>query len=268
MNKAFQALGSAIAHYLAKEIDISGTAPPTKPLHLQATLQAGDVLLVEGNTRISSAIKYLTQSTWSHAALYVGSNALSHSSKSGPSNGPLNRDLCLIEADTLHGVRAVGLEAFANHHTRICRPIGLSADEVSALTTFAINKLGNQYDLRNVFDLARYLIPTPPIPTRFRRQLLSLGSGSPTQAICSTLIAQAFQSIRYPILAHSENPDLLYNPPSSKPFKQRPPLPQPARFATKHFSLFTPRDFDVSPYFQIIKPTIEAGFDFHNLEWV
>ena len=36
------------------------------------TLRPGDVLLVEGSSRISTAIKYLTQSTWSHAALFVG----------------------------------------------------------------------------------------------------------------------------------------------------------------------------------------------------
>ena len=42
------------------------------PVQLAATLRPGDVLLVEGNTRLSVAIKYLTQSTWSHAALFVG----------------------------------------------------------------------------------------------------------------------------------------------------------------------------------------------------
>jgi hypothetical protein len=41
---------------------------------LRAVLRPADVLLVEGNTRISTAIKHLTQSTWSHAALYVGSD--------------------------------------------------------------------------------------------------------------------------------------------------------------------------------------------------
>lgn len=30
--------------------------------------------------------------------------------------------------------------------------------------------------------------------------MIALGSGEPTKAICSTLIARAFQSIRYPIL--------------------------------------------------------------------
>jgi hypothetical protein len=28
-----------------------------------------------------------------------------------------------------------------------------------------------------------------------------------------------------------------------------------------------PRDFDISPYFRIIKPTLEAGFDHHQLAW-
>jgi hypothetical protein len=39
---------------------------------LRKSLRKGDVLLVEGNERISECIKYLTQSSWSHSALYVG----------------------------------------------------------------------------------------------------------------------------------------------------------------------------------------------------
>jgi hypothetical protein len=35
----------------------------------------------------------------------------------------------------------------------------------------------------------------------------------------------------------------------------------------RHHSLFAPRDFDVSPYFEVIKPTIEAGFDYQSLVW-
>ena len=35
----------------------------------------------------------------------------------------------------------------------------------------------------------------------------------------------------------------------------------------RHHSLYTPRDFDVSPYFAIIKPTLVAGFDYHTLQW-
>jgi hypothetical protein len=28
-----------------------------------------------------------------------------------------------------------------------------------------------------------------------------------------------------------------------------------------------PRDFDISPYFAIVKPTIERGFDYTRLHW-
>jgi hypothetical protein len=98
------------------------------------------------------------------------------------------------------GVRSLGIDQFAGSHPRICRPIGLHESDCRKLTAFAVAHLGNQYDLRNVLDHARYLLPTPPVLLRFRRRMLALGSGDPTLAICSTLIAQAFQSIRYPIL--------------------------------------------------------------------
>jgi hypothetical protein len=35
----------------------------------------------------------------------------------------------------------------------------------------------------------------------------------------------------------------------------------------RHHSLFTPRDFDVSPYFSIVKPTIEKRPDYTGFEW-
>ena len=35
----------------------------------------------------------------------------------------------------------------------------------------------------------------------------------------------------------------------------------------RHHSLYTPRDFDVSPYFQIVKPTIERTFDYREMPW-
>jgi hypothetical protein len=35
----------------------------------------------------------------------------------------------------------------------------------------------------------------------------------------------------------------------------------------RHHSLYTPRDFDLSPYFQIVKPTLVYGFDYKSLSW-
>src|SRR5436305_12252320 len=60
--------GSAIAGYLEKPLRGYEPFTPSDPDGLRASLRPGDVLLVEGNNRISGVIKYLTQSTWSHAA--------------------------------------------------------------------------------------------------------------------------------------------------------------------------------------------------------
>ncbi|NCP40768.1 MAG: lipo-like protein [Rhodoferax sp.] len=249
MNSVLNWLGGHLARYLAKEVHVHAAVAATRPERLLATLRPGDVLLVEGHSRVSTAIKYLTQSTWSHAALYVG-NALAEAGK--------NPEHCFIEADTVEGVRSVGIEVFANLHSRICRPVGLTAQDCQQVIAFAMARMGSAYDLRNVIDLARYLLPTPPVPLRFRRNMLALGSGDPTRAICSTLIAQAFQSIRYPIL-----------PITTLQNDDRPDCPACVNeiLSVRHHSLFAPRDFDVSPYFDVIKPTIEAGFDFHALKW-
>ena len=125
-------------------------------------LRPGDIVLVEGNTRISTAIKYLTQSTWSHSSLCVGPI----SGRSEPSGEPH----VLVEADVEHGVLSAPASKYSRAHTRICRPVGLSAEEIRVVTDFAVERIGLAYDLRNTFDLLRYLLPNPPVPSRFPTQ--------------------------------------------------------------------------------------------------
>ena len=64
----------------------------------------------------------------------------------------------------------------------------------------AVAAIGWRYDLRNVFDLARYLIPVAVVPPRWRIAALHFGSGEPTEVICSSLIARLFDKVRFPIL--------------------------------------------------------------------
>src|SRR5262245_57945490 len=45
---------------------------PSSLAAMRATLRKCDVLLVDGDQRVSQVIKYLTQSAWSHSAIYVG----------------------------------------------------------------------------------------------------------------------------------------------------------------------------------------------------
>jgi hypothetical protein len=209
------------------------------------------VLLVEGDTRISVAIKYLTQSTWSHAALYVGAQPQLPTRDGEP--------VALVEADLNEGVRAMPLSHYARMHTRICRPVSLTTDDVVRLTDYVLARLGHRYDLKNVVDLARYLVRMPPVPTRWRRRMIALGSGDPTRAICSTLIAQAFQAVGYPILPEITL-EKLDDPGCGNCYREL--------LHIRHYSLYAPRDFDVSPFFAVVKPRLAVGFDHRRLIWM
>src|ERR1700722_11212630 len=177
----------------AARSESSGAYPhPAADLALMSQiLKPADVVLVEGKRRISTAIKYLTQSSWSHAAIYVG--------KCGGVDAE-GRVRALVEADMEHGVRAFSIEELEGLHLRICRPMGLSSQDARQVVSHVLGRLGDKYDLKNVFDLARYLLPTPPVPTSWRRRMLALGSSDPTRAICSTLISEAFETVGFPIL--------------------------------------------------------------------
>jgi hypothetical protein len=245
-----RAVGGALARYLSQPRHVHGTSAAVDLGALAGMLRPADVILVEGNSHFSTAVKYLTQSTWSHAALYVG-DRLGTRDAQGQAH-------VVVEADVNEGVRAVALTQFAGLHLRVCRAVSLTEREAQAVIDHAVARLGHRYDLRNVFDLMRYLLPTPPVPLRWRRRLLALGSGDPTRAICSTLVAQAFQSVRYPILP------LVERRPANDPMC---PACMDEIYHVRHHSLFAPRDFDVSPYFAVVKPTLAAGFDHHALRW-
>ena len=244
MGVMLDTVGQWIASYLQKEVPGYEPFTPSDPEHLRGVIQPGDVLLVEGNNRISGIIKYLTQSTWSHAALYVG-----------PVDGasePDGEPHVLIEANIGEGVTSAPLSKYFSYHTRMCRPVGLSYEDRITVCRYAINRIGFGYDTKNIVDLMRFLIPLP-IPQRWRRRMIAFGSGDPTKIICSALIAQAFDAVRYPIL-----------PKITQAGSRR------ARREILHIrdsSLYMPRDFDISPYFEIVKPTIVNGFDYLNLHW-
>lgn len=244
MGLVLDKIGKLIANYLQKEVPGYEPFTPSDPDQLRTIVEPGDVLLVEGNSRIAGIIKYLTQSTWSHAALYVG-----------PIDGAVEPDgepHVLIEANIGEGVSSSPLSRYLSNHTRLCRPIGLSYEDRHTVCRYAINRIGFGYDTKNIIDLMRYLVPMP-FPQRWRRRMIAFGSGDPTKIICSALIAQAFDAVRYPILpkittagSRQARREILH---------------------IRHSSLYMPRDFDISPYFEIVKPTIIGGFDYTALHW-
>jgi hypothetical protein len=244
MSKMLDGVGRLIARYLQEPIPGYEPFTPSDPEALRQSLQPGDVLLVEGNNKVSGVIKYLTQSTWSHSALYVG-----------PLNGRVTADgepHVLIEANLGEGVVSAPLSKYTPFHTRICRPVGLVEEDCAAVCAYAVARIGFAYDLKNIIDLMRYLFPLP-VPQRWRRRWIALGSGDPTRIICSALIADAFTAVRYPIL------------PKIKLAGSQ--LAREEILEIRHSSLYCPRDFDISPYFNVVKPTIARGFDYKSLQW-
>lgn len=245
MGWVLDTIGTTIARYLEKPSRGFEPFTPSEPADLKESLQPGDVLLVEGNSRIAGVIKYLTQSTWSHAALYVGPIPGCQTADGEPH--------VLVEVEVEEGVVTSPLSKYTRFHTRVCRPIGLSPEDCARVCAYGLERIGFKYDLQNIIDLMRYLLPLP-VPQRWRRRMIALGSGDPTRLICSTLIAQAFEIVRYPIL------------PKVTLIESRRARRQVLEI--RHSSLYAPRDFDISPYFAVVKPTIEHGFDYRRMHWV
>jgi hypothetical protein len=245
VNKMLDGLGRLIVRYLQKPVHGYEPFTPSDPDALRQSLEPGDVLLVEGNNRIAGVIKYLTQSTWSHSALYVGPIAGRFTDAGEPH--------VLVEANVGEGVVSAPLSKYVRFHTRICRPVGLTEADCAAVCAYAVARIGFAYDLKNVIDLMRYLFPLP-VPQRWRRRLIALGSGDPSRLICSALIAEAFRAVPYPIL------------PKITLTRSRQALEQILEI--RHSSLYCPRDFDIPPYFNVVKPTIARGFDYKALHWV
>jgi Permuted papain-like amidase enzyme, YaeF/YiiX, C92 family len=243
---------------------------------LKRNVRKGDVILIEGNERISECIKYLTQSSWSHSCLYVGDEPLRN-------NPELERELrdkygdearfLVLEALVESGVVLTPLVKYANFNLRICRPHGLSPADQRAVIEHALAHVGRHYDFKNVLDLMRYFLPVHLVPRRLRRKALQFGSGEPTRVICSSLIADCFARVRFPIVPRYEP-----YPEGVAPIRPRAGLlgrfarqmnHPPGLLRSVSPTLITPRDFDLSPYFSIVKYNVieNSRFDYHQLLW-
>ena len=242
---------------------------------LKATIRPGDVLLVDGDQRVSQAVKYLTQSSWSHSALFVGDALLSRwPERRAELQRKYGRDarFLLVEALVEKGVIASPLVKYLGLNIRICRPIGLRPDDLQVVLDHVISRIGFTYDRRNFLDLLRYLLPFHFVPPGLREDALHFGSGKDTETICSTLLAEAFWKVRYPILPlHVRR----RKPRTTGEKLRQQVLGRPTRFAysgllrSRHPTLAVPRDFDISPYFDIVKFSDRefASFDYRKLVW-
>ncbi len=224
-------------------------------------LRQADVILIEGRTRFGRVIKQITLSPWSHAVLYVGricdqQNPEIRDLMSQHFSGAITEPL-VLEAQLGDGTVLSPLSKYHNYHVRICRPRRLAFADSEAVILHCVRKLGFEYDVRHVFDLARflapyYLAPYGLLPRRWRSSLFHKESQEKARAICSTLIGEAFHSVDFPVKPVFEEEGGNVHLSKTDP-----------RF-------YTPSDFDTSPYFDVIKYPL-IGFDdlavYRNLPW-
>lgn len=201
----------------------------------------GDVILVEGTNRISRIIQYLCQSPWTHSTLYIGRL---HNIEDPELRQLVRRHYhglpshqLVIESLLGRGTFIRPINYYKDYHVRICRPSGLSHSDAQRVIGHAIRSIGNKYNIRHFLDLGRFVFSGHLMPRRWKSSLFQQADPSEaTKDICSAMIASAFTSINFPILPliredeHKKIEMIHRNP-----------------------KLFTPADFDYSPYFSIIK---------------
>ena len=192
-----QFIGTQLAKFLTKERIYKDAYYRVSIENIKSSVKPGDVVLVEGQSRASSAIQFITGSNWSHAAVFIGkAKSFNH---------------CLIEVKAVEGCKYTDVNAYRHHNLRICRPIFLNDKKRAIIIKHLKKKIGSKYDLRNIFDLIRYVYPNPPVPKKFRRNLIGIGAGNPTKAICSSLIADAFKEVDHPILPFADEFNNIIN---------------------------------------------------------
>ena len=237
------------------------TAPSSFPIcdfeKLSHGIRPGDVVLVEGRSRVSDVIRIITQSRWSHSAIYVGrihdiqdesarKKLLEHYQASPDTQ-------LLIEGILGKGIIVTPLTDYMKDNLRVCRASTLSAQDAQNVVKYSIDKLGMAYNVRQLFDLARFIFPWKILPRKWRSSLFTRRPDDTTKTVCSAMIAEGFYSVKYPILPlfrkHGRDGVEL--------------IPRNTR-------LYTPADFDYSPYFDIKKYPFMGAKDstpYRDLPW-
>ena len=241
LRKYGQSLRNAIGQRLISQLTKERAILPEQLSdfeRLKSKIRPSDVLLVEGRTQVSQIIQLITQSRWTHSAICVGK--LKNFEKHLPDSidkSELDPDaVYLVEAELGRGTILVPVEFYEGFRVRICRATGLSRSDQSRVACYVIKRLGTEYNVRQLADLARFMFPYGILPRKWRSSLFEHNAGAETKIVCSTLIADAFQAVKFPVLP------IVSAATSGE-----------SRLFKRNAKLFAPADFDISPYFDIIK---------------
>ena len=245
---------------------------PNSLANLQEQLRPGDIILVEGDQRVSQVIRYLTQSSWSHSALYIGDELRRLKPELAEAlvaeHGAEARHL-ILEATVEHGVACAPVAKYIKYNLRVCRPRGLRRQDLDHILEEVTGQIGRGYNVRHIFELGRYFFPVSLIPPRLRRAALAYGGEATRRVICTTMLARAFARVGYPIVPRVTLDEVPASHSWLGRLVGRNGHSVRALYSKENPALITPRDFDLSPYFEIVKFNHLAGgkFDYRRIEW-
>lgn len=260
MRKWLQGVRNTVGHSLISWLLKPRVLAPERLMdfsRLKDNIRSADVLLVEGRTQVSQIIQIVSQSRWSHSAICVG--RLDQFQQHLPDSIDIDEldpnAIYLVEAELGKGTVLTPIERYDVFRLRVCRPAGLSREDQNRVVCYVIKRLGTEYDVRQLADLARFMFPYGILPRRWRSSLFEHNAGPETKLVCTTLIADAFQAVKFPVL-----PIVTEDTEGE------------SRLFKRNAKLFAPSDFDISPYFQILKfPMYSIAQDearyYHHLPW-
>jgi hypothetical protein len=224
LNSSKTHLGTYVVRRISKKKELYKLHYPNNLTDIDRLLLPGDVLLVDGDYGISDWIKVFSSHTWSHCALYTETQPVPCS------NGPkvsLDAKLNLVEAIIGHGIILSNIRKYEHCNLRICRPKNLTRTQRQRVVQFALSKVGLPYDQRNVFRFMGLPFNQGAKPTE---DISDAERGGYT---CSGLIASAFSRVSLEVLHYYDG--------------------EAKRIVPYHPSQIQPKDFDLSPNFEIIK---------------
>ncbi len=140
---------------------------PNNMGNLMKVVRVGDVILVEGNRRFSRLVMKVTNSVWSHSAMYVGRGMI-------------------VEADE-NGVALNPLARYEHFNIRLCRPVGISGRRLHRVAESVKSNVGKSYDTTNLIKLLQAYLFDNKEHDRY------LGHPGRQQEICSGIIASVFE---------------------------------------------------------------------------
>jgi len=283
---------NSIVHKMTVSRPVLDNIEATDLEALERRLRVADVILISGTARISSVVKILTMSTWSHAILYVGdqSDLLTPEAKAEwkEKYGAESLKHLAIDADPVRLVHLRPIRDYGEFTLRHCRPEALTESDCDKVVEHALDELGREYDIGHIMRLMIFFaFPWELLPERLRKGITDF-TLSTDDRICSRVLAEAFHGVGFPV-----RPSLMVREPGAiqrqalgvalgirdrsrsalkllfggrlKAAKDRISGSHYVEIHLKGARHITPADYDISRFFSVIKDPEDLTIDYQNI---